>query len=65
MDYKLQRYSFLEEDQGCKEYKDDKGDWVKWEDVEPLLKAYLYLINNRNNKNSAERFSITEITVIE
>lgn len=40
---KIQRYSFVEEDQGLSEYKDDWGEWVKWVDVESLLKAYLAL----------------------
>jgi len=31
--------------------KNNKGDWVRWQDVEPLLKAYLNLIDEHNNKH--------------
>jgi len=58
-EYKMQRYKihngFL-----LKMDKDDSGEWVKWEDVEPLIKAYLELTNTRN-----KRLGFTRIEVIE
>jgi hypothetical protein len=61
--YKLPRYSiFLIKDDCIKDpfkqgytridENNESGEWVKWEDVEPLLKAYIALINN--NKVSWE-----------
>ena len=58
--YRLQRYRLMEEDQGCEKYKHDNGEWVKWNDVESLLQAYLSLIDNKTKK---EDLSITEITM--
>jgi len=53
MEYKLTRYhEFKERDDDKYLFEDDEGEWVKWEDVEPLLKAYIALINN--NKVSKE-----------
>jgi len=57
-EYKMQRYKmhkgFL-----IKMDEDDCGDWVKWEEVEPLIKAYLDLTNTKN-----KRLGFTRIEVI-
>jgi argonaute-like protein implicated in RNA metabolism and viral defense len=57
---KLQRYSFVEEDQGIGEFKDDNGEWIKWEDIEPLLKAYL---DSNNKLNEIKRVLSNTICV--
>ncbi len=45
--YKLQRYRI---DSLVYVDKNDGGGWVKWDDVEPLLKAYLALLDDRKDK---------------
>ena len=57
-EFKMQRYKihngFL-----LKMDEDDNGDWVKWEDVEPLIKAYLEFTNTRN-----KRLGFTSIEIL-
>jgi hypothetical protein len=49
MDYKLTRYhEYKERDEDVSMFPEPDGEWVKWEDVEPLLKAYLSLKNKYN-----------------
>jgi len=57
LDFKLQRYiwDYMYE----KSRPDPDGKWVKWEDVEPLIKAYLELTNTKN-----KRLGFTKIEVI-
>jgi hypothetical protein len=57
---KLQRYSFVEEDQGIGEFKDNAGEWVKWEEVESLLKAYLTL----NYKFNEIKHILSDIIIV-
>jgi hypothetical protein len=40
-EHKLQRWRVNDNDESA--FAEDDGDWIKWEDVEPLLKAYLEL----------------------
>ena len=59
--YKLKRYNLGSlSDMPLQIEDNSKGVWVKWTDVEPLLKAYLSLINKR----SAEKLCVTEITLL-
>jgi hypothetical protein len=47
-EFKLQRYTL-----GPYQIQlelDPDGEWVKWADIEPLLKAYLATINKREEK---------------
>lgn len=53
--FKLQRYSITD---GSLLYADSDGDWVSWEDVKPLLKAYLSMLDEEDRR---EKLKITEV----
>jgi len=68
-EYKLPRWSIYIVKEGClrdpmkygyveDQRNDESGEWVKWDDVKPLLQAYLILIDKNNKKKD---LSITEI----
>ena len=63
-EFKLPRYDFKVYGSGLAtggpffEINPD-GEWLKWEDVEPLIKAYLELTNTRN-----KRLGFTKIEII-
>jgi len=61
MDYKLRRYNFGVDFGNQFHFAEaDGGRWVAWEDVEPLLQAYLSL-NNLINENESLKNEINKL----
>ncbi len=64
-EFRLPRYNFKVHGHGLAtsgpffEIDDENGEWLKWKDVEPLIKAYLELTNTRN-----KRLGFTEIEIV-
>jgi len=62
-EHRLQRYS-MEKNRGCTPYCDDNhGKWVKWQDVEPLLQAYLSIVDDYNKIKDIVKGKTIKITL--